>query len=98
MRITSLLVGAKISSSHTDSRIGHGVTQGRSLMYRYFVVTIAALALTSTLSAAPEPSPAPVSALPRSADVHPNLQGIWQPAGTASADLQDHAASLNMTA
>lgn len=32
------------------------------------------------------------------ADGKPDLQGIWQASSTASADLQDHAASLNMLA
>jgi hypothetical protein len=67
-------------------------------MYSCALVTIAALAVASTLAAAPEPTVAPGLALPRSADGRPNLQGIWQATSTASADLQDHAASLNMTA
>ncbi len=63
-----------------------------------YLVTFAALALTSALSAAPERTPTRESAIPRTADGKPNLQGIWQAASTASADLQDHAASLNMLA
>jgi hypothetical protein len=64
----------------------------------HYLVTIAALGLSSALSAAPQRTPARESAIPRLADGKPNLQGIWQAAGTASADLQDHAASLNMLA
>src|SRR3984885_16326628 len=48
------------------------------------------------------PSPAPMPTahqpLPRTAEAKPNLEGIWQASTTAAADLQDHAASLNMLA
>jgi hypothetical protein len=47
----------------------------------------------STLFAAPELGP-----VPRTSDGKPDLQGIWQATSTASADLQDHVASLNMLA
>jgi hypothetical protein len=57
-----------------------------------------ATALTSALSAAPARVPGPQQSLPRTADGKPNLQGIWQAESTAAADLQDHAASLNMLA
>ena len=67
-------------------------------MRMHYLVAFAALALTSALSAAPERTPARESAIPRTADGKPNLQGIWQAASAASADLQDHAASLNMLA
>jgi hypothetical protein len=36
--------------------------------------------------------------LPRTVDGKPNLEGIWQASGSASADLQDHAAGYNMLA
>jgi len=56
---------------------------------------IMAIALASALIAAPEHAPAP---LPRTADGKPNLEGIWQSSSSAAADLQDHAARLNMQA
>src|SRR5580700_11411517 len=73
-------------------------TRRSSLMRMHHLVAFATLALTSALSAAPERTPARESAIPRTADGKPNLQGIWQADSTASADLQDHAASLNMLA
>ena len=67
-------------------------------MRMHYLVAFAVLILTSALSAAPQRAPDRESAIPRTADGKPNLQGIWQAASTASADLQDHAASLNMLA
>jgi hypothetical protein len=62
------------------------------------LAAIVAVALTSALFAAPQRTPAPSKILPRTADGKPNLQGIWQAAGTAAADLQDHSAGYNMLA
>src|SRR3989442_12132001 len=36
---------------------------------------------------------APASTLPRSADGHPLLNGLWQTMNTAHWDIEDHAAS-----
>jgi hypothetical protein len=63
------------------------------------LATITALALSTALVAAAQRTPAPQQqTLPRTADGKPNLQGIWQASTTAGADLQDHVASLNLTA
>jgi hypothetical protein len=59
-------------------------------MHTHHLATIMAIALTSALVAAPP--------LPSTADGKPNLSGIWQASGSAGADLQDHAARLNMPA
>jgi hypothetical protein len=56
------------------------------------LVIIVTISFSTVITAAAQ------QALPRTADGKPNLQGIWQAASTASADLQDHAASLNMLA
>jgi hypothetical protein len=63
-------------------------------MLTRLLATIAAISLTISLAAAPVSQ----TALPRTADGKPNLEGIWQAASTASADLQDHAARYNMLA
>jgi hypothetical protein len=63
-----------------------------------YLATIAAVALTSVLMAAPKRTTAPQPALPRTADGKPNFDGIWQASGTAAADLEDHAARYNMPA
>jgi hypothetical protein len=57
------------------------------------LVSITVVGLSTALFVA-----AQQKALPRTADGKPNLQGIWQASTTAGADLQDHVASLNMTA
>ena len=68
-------------------------------MHPHRLATITAIALSTALIAAAQGTPAPgQQPLPRTADGKPNLQGIWQASSTAAADLQDHAASLNMLA
>jgi hypothetical protein len=63
-------------------------------MQSQHLATIAAIVSTSALIAAP----ASQQPFPRTVDGKPNLEGIWQASTTAAADLQDHAARLNMLA
>src|SRR5579863_2586902 len=68
-------------------------------MHSYRLTTIAVIALSSALIATPQGAPAPhQQPVPRTADGKPDLQGFWQASSSAAADLQDHAASLNMLA
>jgi len=52
----------------------------------------------AVLSVAPIPAAAQVSALPRTPDGKPNLQGIWQALSPAAWDIQDHQARLGVPA
>jgi len=56
------------------------------------LATLAALALIAAHLAPAQ------TVLPRTAEGKPNLEGIWQASSTADADLEDHAAELNMPA
>ncbi|HEX5229185.1 MAG TPA: hypothetical protein VFW44_15825, partial [Bryobacteraceae bacterium] len=56
------------------------------------LATIAALGLSAALLASAQ------SALPRTTDGKPDLEGIWQASTTADAGLEDHVAGLNMLA
>ena len=67
-------------------------------MHTPSLVIIAAIALSTTLIAAPPGTPVSLQSMPRTADGKPDLEGIWQASSTAAADLQDHVASLNMLA
>ncbi len=58
--------------------------------------TIALIA--GLLSLAATPATAQVSALPRTPDGKPDLQGIWQVLNTAAWDIQDHQARLGVPA
>ena len=66
-------------------------------MHTLQLATTLVLALSTTLNAAPATSGSQ-SPLPREANGKPNLQGIWQASTTAGDDLQDHVASLDITA
>ena len=50
----------------------------------------------AVLCAAPVPAAAQGSALPRTPDGKPNLQGIWQALSPAAWDIQDHHAQLGV--
>jgi hypothetical protein len=52
-------------------------------MRTYCLVTLAALAMTGAVFAAPQRTRVAESAIPRTADGKPNLQGIWQVTSTA---------------
>ncbi len=68
-------------------------------MHSHQFSTITALVLSTALFAVAQGTSAPdQQTLPRTAGGMPDLQGIWQASSTAAADLQDHAASLNMLA
>jgi hypothetical protein len=67
-------------------------------MHKHRLLLTLAFALTSAFVASPQSTTAPGAAIPRTADGKPNLQGIWQASSSAAADLQDHAAELNMPA
>jgi hypothetical protein len=67
-------------------------------MNTHRLATITAIALSTALIGAAQGTSASQPPLPRTADGKPDLQGIWQASSSAGADLQDHAASLNMLA
>jgi hypothetical protein len=68
-------------------------------MQTHHLAIVIAAALSTALIGAPPGAPvAQQQTLPRTTDGKPDLQGIWQASSTAAADLQDHAASLNMLA
>jgi hypothetical protein len=73
-------------------------------MRTHRLATITAIILSTALFAYAQGTstssqqPLPRTSLPRTTDGKPDLQGFWQASSTAAADLQDHAASLNMLA
>ena len=66
-------------------------------MNKHLLAAIALIAL-SVAPAAAQSASANRQILPRTADGKPNLEGIWQAAGSTGADLLDHAALYNMPA
>src|ERR1700691_3799966 len=64
-------------------------------MHTHQFATIAALALTAALGAAPAQTNPHQTALPRTADGKPDLEGIWQASGAAVAGLRDPAAGIS---
>ncbi len=52
----------------------------------------------AVLAVSPIPASAQTSALPRTPDGKPNLQGIWQALSPAAWDIQDHQARLGVPA
>jgi hypothetical protein len=67
-------------------------------MHTRSLFTILALVLTGAFTAAAQSGVPAEQAVPRTADGKPDFDGIWQASSTAYADLEDHAAGLNMLA
>jgi hypothetical protein len=68
-------------------------------MHTHRLATITAILLSTALIAHSQSAPArPAQPLPRTSNGKPDLQGIWQASSSAAADLQEHAAALNMPA
>ena len=67
---------------------------------RFIRSLIAPTVVASVFGLAPMPAAgqAPTYAPPRTADGHPNLQGIWQVINSAAWDIQDHSAQLGIPA
>lgn len=63
------------------------------------VLVIAAMAALTLVRVATQPSSPPrasASSVPRTPDGRPNLNGVWQVLNTASWDIQDHQAQLDV--
>jgi hypothetical protein len=54
--------------------------------------------VAATLSAISAPCQAPAYKAPRTADGHPDLNGIWQALNTANWDIQDHSSAAGTVA
>jgi hypothetical protein len=71
----------------------------KRLLVALLVIFIAAIAAFMLLRSAGQRSSGAVtsaSSLPRTPDGHPNLNGVWQVLNTASWDIQDHSAQLDV--
>jgi hypothetical protein len=71
----------------------------RKWLVASLVIIIAAIAAFALLRGAGQrssPAPTSASSLPRTPDGHPNLNGVWQVLNTASWDIQDHQAQLDV--
>jgi hypothetical protein len=62
------------------------------------VVTVVILFAYTPVPAQVRTAAPPAYAPPRTADGHPDFQGVWQVLNTASWDIQDHAARLGVPA
>jgi hypothetical protein len=60
------------------------------------IAAIAALTLIRVATQGSSPPRSSASALPRTPDGRPNLNGVWQVLNTASWDIQDHHAQLDV--
>jgi hypothetical protein len=73
----------------------------RKWLVASLVIIIAAIAAFMLFRGAGQRSSRAVtsaSSLPRTPDGHPNLNGVWQVLNTASWDIQDHSAQLDVPA
>lgn len=71
----------------------------KRLLVALLVIFIAAIAAFMLLRGTGQRSSSAVtsaSSLPRTPDGHPNLNGVWQVLNTASWDIQDHSAQLDV--
>ena len=65
---------------------------------KYRILAVVVLLLTASPGFAQAPANMPQYTPPKTADGHPDIQGIWQVLNTAAWDLQDHGAKLGVPA
>ena len=63
-----------------------------------FVAVPAASCVLAPMTGLGQTETASLYTPPRTADGHPDLQGIWQVLNSAAWDLEDHSASLGVPA